>query len=72
MNTAPQTLEDLVAKIDWEGGLDSALSYGVSSDDYELPDDVAEKLDELVDFHEEFETLEAEFWSLVRKHGVEF
>lgn len=72
MSTNVQTLEDLVAKIDWEGGLDSALSYGVSSEDYELPDDVAEKLDELVDFHEEFETLAAEFWSLVRAHGVEY
>ena len=34
-------LEDFVGKIDWEGGIPSALEYGLRSTDYELPDDVA-------------------------------
>jgi len=65
-------LEDFVAKIDWEGGIPSALDYGLRSIDYELPEDVAEKWDELVDFFAEFETLEGEFWASVKAHGVDY
>lgn len=65
-------LEDFVGKIDWEGGTYSALQYGLESKDYELPDDVAEKWDELQDLFSEIEALEGEFWAAVRGHGVEY
>ncbi len=66
-------LEDFVGKIDWEGGTYSALQYGLESKDYpEIPDDVAEKWDELQDLFGEIEALESEFWAAVRAHGVEY
>ena len=33
------TLEDLAAKIEWEGGFEAALSYGITHD--EVPDEVS-------------------------------
>ncbi len=65
-------LEDFVGKIDWEGGIPSAMEYGLESKDYAIPDEVAEKWDEMVDHFSEFETLEGEFWALVKAHGVEY
>jgi len=61
-------LEDFEGKIDWEGGVPGALEYGLSSDDYNLPDDVAEKWEEMRDMFSDFETLEGEFWALVAGH----
>jgi len=65
-------VEDFVGKIDWEGGIPSALEYGLRSEDYDLPEDVAEKWDELVDYFSEFETLEGEFWAAVKAHGIDY
>lgn len=61
-------LEDFEGKIDWEGGVTGALEYGLSSDDYNLPDEVAEKWEEMRDMFSDFETLEGEFWALVANH----
>lgn len=72
MSNSRYNLEDFVGKIDWEGGLTGALEYGLSTDDYELPEDVAEKWDEIVEYFDEFESLSGEFWALIRKHGVEY
>lgn len=65
-------LEDFVGKIDWEGGTYSALEYGLSADDYVLPDDVAEKWEEIRDVFSDLESLTGEFWTLVKQHGVDF
>ncbi len=65
-------LEDFIGKIDWEGGTYSALQYGLESKDYDLPDDVAEKWDEIRDLFGEIEALEGEFYSLVKQHGVDY
>lgn len=72
MSKSNQDLEDFVGKIDWEGGLTSALDYGLQTKDYELPEDVAEKWDEIQDAYAEIESLSGEFWALVRQHGVEY
>lgn len=65
-------LEDFVGKIDWEGGVTSALDYGLTTTHYDLPDDVAEKWDEIRDAYSEVETLQGEFWALVKQHGVDY
>lgn len=65
-------LEDFVGKIDWEGGVTSALEYGLESDDYEIPDDVAEKWDEIRDVFGDLDNLIGEFYALVKNHGVDF
>lgn len=65
-------LEDFVGKIDWEGGTYSALEYGLESKDYNLPDDVAEKWDEIREIFSDAETLIGEFYSLVKQHGVDY
>jgi hypothetical protein len=69
---ASNDLEDFVGKIDWEGGIPSAMEYGLESKDYDLPDDVAEKWDDMQAHFSEFETLEGEFWAMVKAHGVEY
>ncbi len=65
-------LEDFVGKIDWEGGVTSALEYGLESDDYNIPDDVAEKWDEIRDVFGDLDNLIGEFYALVKNHGVDF
>jgi hypothetical protein len=65
-------LEDFIGKLDWEGGTYSALQYGLSTEQYDLPDEVAEKWDEIRDAFSELETLEGEFFALVKAHGVDY
>ncbi|APC46374.1 hypothetical protein HWB05_gp112 [Streptomyces phage BRock] len=72
MTTGKYNLEDFVGKIDWEGGLVGALEYGLSTDDYDIPEDVAEKWEEIVEYFDEFESLSSDFWALIRAHGVEY
>lgn len=72
MSNGKYNLEDFVGKIDWEGGLTGALDYGLSTDDYDIPEDVAEKWDEITEFFDEFESLSGEFWALIRAHGVDY
>ncbi len=49
------TLEDLAAKIDWEGGFIAALEYGVSHD--EVPDEVSTQWKRAQELHDELEKL---------------
>lgn len=65
-------LESFVGKIDWEGGTYSALEYGLSADDYNIPDEVAEKWEEIRDLFSDMESLTGEFWTLVKQHGVDY
>ena len=53
-----QTLEDLAAKIDWEGGIAEAVAYGIKHTD--IPDghpDLAAAWARLEDVHAEMECL---------------
>lgn len=65
-------LEDFIGKVDWEGGVTGALEYGLSSDDYDIPDDVAEKWDEIRDVFSDLDSLIGEFYTLVKQHGVDY
>lgn len=65
-------LEDFVSKIDWEGGLDGALSYGLTTSDYEIPKEIQDKWAELQEIHSDFEAEAAEFWSLCEQYGVDY
>lgn len=47
---------DFYAKISWEGGISSALDYGLDTKDYSLPEDVHQAWNELVYLHGLMET----------------
>lgn len=49
-----QNIWDLEGKIDWEGGYEAALEYGISIDEYEVPESLKEAWDELEEAHGEF------------------
>lgn len=70
--TESNNLEDFVGKIDWEGGVTGALDYGLTTQHYILPEDVAEKWDDLTDAYGEVENLTGEFWALVKQYGVDY
>ncbi len=47
------TVADLLAKIDWEGGLyDAFILHGIKLSDYDLPDDIKFRLDDAVEDYE--------------------
>lgn len=45
------SLEGFLAKIDWEGGVDGALDYGLKTEGYTLPPEIKAAWDELVTYH---------------------
>jgi hypothetical protein len=47
---------DFYAKISWEGGISSALDYGLDTVHYDLPEDVFQAWHELVFLHGQMET----------------
>ena len=49
------TLEDLAAKIDWEGGFEMALEYGITYD--EVPDEVSEQWKKAQELHTQLNKL---------------
>ena len=49
-----ETMEDFVAKVDWEGGVFSAMVYGLYAED--IPDDGSEESQELYDLWSEAQT----------------
>lgn len=49
---------DLVAKIDWEGGIQAVLEYGLREiDDYDVPETLKEAWAEMAEHFTEFEVL---------------
>lgn len=52
---ADLTKEDFLNKIAWEGGIDGALSYGLSAMAYNLPTGMKEGWWELEDLYTNFE-----------------
>lgn len=65
-------LADFVQKIDSEGGLDGALSYGLTTVDYDLPKEIKDKWAELQEIHTDFEDVASELWSLAADYGVDY
>lgn len=55
-------IHDFLGKIDWEGGLYSALEYGLSTRDYDLPKDVQDAWEEVRYAFSEMQELVDDFW----------
>lgn len=50
-------INDLIEKIEWEGGIAGALDYGFAEiDDYDVPDDLKDAWAEMSDVWDEFES----------------
>lgn len=58
---------DFANKIDSEGGLYSALEYGLKVAEYDLPQNVVDKFMELELMFAEMDELAQEFWVLIDK-----
>lgn len=68
LERTPTDLEDFEAKIDHEGGIYSALQYGLRADEYypDLPQRVREAWNDLVAAFEEIDALADEYHLAVR------
>lgn len=65
-------VNDLDAKIDWEGGIDAALDYGVKIHEYDVSPELEAAWYEMEDAYDAFSDLRAEVYSLIEKekqHG---
>lgn len=58
---------DLESKIDWEGGYSSAIEYGIDIDDYDVPEDLKEKWEEMVSLYSEYATVADEVDYMIRQ-----
>ena len=64
MKTNPETLTDLLSKIDWEGGLvEYVCGYGG-----DMPDELSDAVNNL---KQAVSTLENDFGILLKNHNVE-
>lgn len=59
------TIDDFADKIDSEGGTYGALAYELPIGDYDLPQNVVDKWQEMRLAFAEIQELEEEFWVLV-------
>jgi Na+/phosphate symporter len=50
-----ETIWDLEGKIDWEGGYDEAISYGIKIDDYDVSEELKEAWDNMVSLYGDYE-----------------
>lgn len=50
-------IHDFISKIDWEGGVYSALEYGLKTNDYDLPKHLVDTWNEIRDLFEDLDTL---------------
>lgn len=58
---------DLEGKIDWEGGMPSALEYGIDIEDYDVSDELKAAWYEMADLFSEFEDHEANVYRLIEE-----
>lgn len=59
-------LEDLCAKVDWEGGVDQAISYGIKASDIDPElSELRAAWDEAVEKYNEYEPIEAEIYAML-------
>lgn len=65
-------IEDFVEQIDEEGGVDSAMRYQISLSDYELPKDVKDAWLNARSAWEDFDSATADFWAVVKQHGIDY
>lgn len=65
-------IEDFVEQIDSEGGVDSAMRYGVDLSQYDLPKDVQDAWRNARLAWEDFDSATADFWAVVKQHGIDY
>lgn len=58
---------DLEGKIDWEGGITSALEYGIRIEEYDVSEELKAAWYEMADLFEEFQDLEANVSRLIEE-----
>ena len=58
---------DLEGKIDWEGGMTSAIEYGIDIEEYDVSEELKAAWYEMVDLFSEFEDLEANVNRLIEE-----
>jgi hypothetical protein len=62
-----QDIYDLDAKIDWEGGIDSALDYGVKIHEYDVSSELEAAWYEMEDAYEAFSDIRATVYALIEE-----
>lgn len=60
-------IHDFLSKIDWEGGTYGALGYGLTTADYDLPQNIVDKWKEINELFVDLEELVREFDILADK-----
>lgn len=66
--TESRNIFDLLAKIEWEGGVYAVLEYGLHNiDDYDVPDELKEAWDDMVSLFGEFEGLVEDVYALLSR-----
>lgn len=56
-------VDEFLEKIAWEGGVDMALDYGLTTDGYDLPEDMKTAWDSLVVVWNEYKPQADQWWS---------
>jgi hypothetical protein len=59
-------LGDILAKIDWEGGMCEVLEYGLMDlEDYDVPDDLKTAWAEMAELYSDFSGMADNVWELI-------
>lgn len=72
--TTPEKMsaEDFIGKIHTEGGILDALDYGLSTNDYDLPEDVKVAWQKCIGAFADLDELMDDFQATVEENGLEF
>jgi len=66
-------ITDLLAKIDWEGGIPELLDYGVRSiDEFDVSDELKDAWDEMVSYFLDFEGCLEHVWNMLHQEEHDF
>jgi hypothetical protein len=68
-----RNIYDILSKIEWEGGIDAVLDYGMRNiDEYDVPGELKEQWAEMCDAYAEFETLRDEMDRALSRFEIEY
>lgn len=62
-------VHDFMEKVDYEGGPYSALEYGLTTAEYELPKHLVDTWNEIRDMFHDLNTLVEDFWTDMDKYA---
>lgn len=61
MSDTKRPADDFWAKFEWEGGIGGAVEYGLDAAEYDLPQEVVDAWDRLVEAYHAFDRYVPEF-----------